>query len=191
MRKRTDVVRIASGGTSYSPITIAHNSVRSTQIAAGAVHATDVARGVVASTKVRDGSLRATDFRKGSLPVGARGPTGPAGQPGTVTATRVRSTGPVTLNVVGSSDLATPLSGNTWTQATNELDIVVGSATLSLATTPASESVTSSAPPGAGVPWRLELLNVRPTVVMPGATANGGAQGRRRRIAGRTPLLEP
>ena len=96
------------------------------------------------SANVRAGVLTASDFKAGTLvhgavrgpkgetgrarPAGAAGAAGPQGLLGDASVgARPRSTGSVTATNGGST--AVPLSGNTWTQLGNELDLITGSMT--------------------------------------------------------------
>jgi len=76
---------VALGGTSYSVVHFAKNSVDSSAIKNGAVHRADLARSAVDSSKVADHTLLARDFKTGQLPSGpqgVQGPPGPKGDPG-------------------------------------------------------------------------------------------------------------
>jgi hypothetical protein len=124
---------VSVGGSSYAAITLSNNAVRSKHIAAGQVKASDIARNAVRSGKVADFSLLAKDFKAGQLPAGPKGDPGPAGPPGQQGATgqtgpagaaivaRPRSTGSVTPATAGTFE-AVPLTGNSWTQAADEMD---------------------------------------------------------------------
>ena len=62
-------------------------------------------------------------------PTGGAGPQGPAGQDGSASvAVRARSTGSVTAPHGVSTSV--PLSGGSWTQAGNDVDLITGSMTL-------------------------------------------------------------
>ena len=109
---------VALGGTGYAAIKLPANSVGSKQLKKKAVTKAKIAPQSVDGTKVKDGSLRAKDFAPQDLP---KGQTGDAGRDGAAVAVRARSTGSV--DTPGDhSDIAIPLTSNTWTQSPGELD---------------------------------------------------------------------
>ncbi len=73
---------IALGGTSYAAVTVARNSVGTTQLKTGAVTTSKLADAAVTSAKVKDGALTQRDFAAGQLLVGPAGDPGPAGNDG-------------------------------------------------------------------------------------------------------------
>jgi len=74
---------VALGGTGYAAVVLPKNSVDTEQLKSGAVRKSDQGRNSVDTSKVVDGSLLSADFKAGQLPVGATGPSGPAGAPAT------------------------------------------------------------------------------------------------------------
>jgi hypothetical protein len=67
-------------------------------------------------------------------PTGAAGPAGPAGAPGNG-AVQLRATGSGSVAAPHGASTSVPLSGATWSQASNDVDLLVGSVTMQ---TPAS-----------------------------------------------------
>ncbi|HUE27288.1 MAG TPA: hypothetical protein VMP89_10985 [Solirubrobacteraceae bacterium] len=115
----------------------------------------------VGESNLAKGQLTAADFKPGALkamvggtagpagaagadgamgPAGGPGPTGVAGDPGpqgaaghdgsASVAVRARSTGQVVVPHGATTDI--PLSGGTWTQAANDLNLVTGSVTMEI-----------------------------------------------------------
>ena len=132
---------IALGGSSYATFVITKNSVRSEHIAPAEVRRSDIGANAVNSAKVADFSLLATDFRTGQLPPGPKGDPGPAGPPGVpgmtgpagergpagppggaTTVARARGNAPLTPATAWVSE-EVPLTGNTWEQGADELDV--------------------------------------------------------------------
>ena len=124
---------VVLSGSAYAAVTLSKNSVTSKHIKNGQVKGADIANNAVTSAKVANATLLADDFKAGQLPAGPKGdtgPPGPQGQPGakgetgpagTAIVARVRSTGAVTPASPGSFE-AVPLTGNTWTQAADEMN---------------------------------------------------------------------
>jgi hypothetical protein len=126
---------LAMGGGAYAAVGLTRNSVRSEHIAGGEVKRSDIGAYAVNSAKVADFSLLARDFKAGELPSGPKGdpgppgPSGPAGERGPA-----GPPGATTIVARGRADTAlTPatayeyeqlaLTGNTWEQAADELDV--------------------------------------------------------------------
>jgi hypothetical protein len=142
----------ALGGTSYAAVNLDPGSVNSAAIARGAVtHSKLAARSVTAANLVKH-SLTAEVFKAGTLKTGANGnsggagptgpggangkagPTGPAGADGNASVVmRSQGGGSVTAPHGAATDI--PLSGATWTQGPNDLNLIAGSVTIK---TPAS-----------------------------------------------------
>jgi hypothetical protein len=137
----------ALGGTSYAAVGLKPGSVTTAALASGAVKHSKLARNSVTSLNVAPGTLTGADFRKGTLVKGAvRGPSGPKGAQGAQGA--AGATGPQGLpggasvgarpRFAGSvsapkgASTSVPLTGNTWTQVANELDLITGSMTVSI-----------------------------------------------------------
>jgi hypothetical protein len=129
---------VALGGGSYAAVALSKNSVRSKHIVNGEVKRSDIGENAVNSAGVADGSLLADDFKPGQLPTGPKGDSGPAGPPGArgpagergptgspggaTIAARARGTTPLTPATPGAF-AEFPLTGNSWAQAADELDV--------------------------------------------------------------------
>jgi hypothetical protein len=131
---------VALGGSSYAALTLSENSVKSKHIVNGQVKRPDIRNNAVNSAKVADGSLLGSDFAAGQLPAGPPGPqgaqgpkgdtgpqgpkgdTGAPGLPGSAIVARVRSTSALTPTTAGTYEQV-PLTGNTWTQAGDEMNV--------------------------------------------------------------------
>jgi hypothetical protein len=141
----------ALGGTSYAAVNLEPGSVRSAAIARGAVTHSKLAERSVAEANLVKHSLSAAVFKAGTLetlrganggsggagpagPGGKAGPTGPAGADGNASVV-MRSQGGGTVNAPHGASTDIPLSGATWTQGPNDLNLIVGSLTIK---TPAS-----------------------------------------------------
>jgi hypothetical protein len=137
----------ALGGTSYAAVRLKPGSVTSAALATRAVTHDKLAPDSITSVNVARGALTAGDFKPGLLshgtirgPKGATGATGPAGPAGptgaagpaggAVVGLRARFTGTLTAPKGASTNV--PVSGNTWTQAANELNMITGSVTLQI-----------------------------------------------------------
>ena len=129
------------GGTSYAAVSLAPRSVTSRALAPGAVTHGKLAADSVDSRTIVDGTITAKDFRKGTLkavaessatgPAGPAGAQGPSGANGNASiALRARGTGAVTAPHGGNTSV--PLGSASWTQAANELDLVAGSASVTI-----------------------------------------------------------
>ncbi|MEA2144767.1 MAG: hypothetical protein QOG59_354 [Solirubrobacteraceae bacterium] len=148
----------AMGGTSYAAVTLAPGSVKTNALANGAVTHAKLARNSVGSANVRNHSLVASDFKAGALAFGARGApgaTGAAGSPGPTgphglkgldgsagpqgpkgldgsasVVITARETGSVTAPPGASTSI--PLTGASWTQAANDVNLITGSMAVSI-----------------------------------------------------------
>jgi hypothetical protein len=144
----------ALGGTSYAAVTLAPGSVKTKALANGAVTSAKLAQNSVGSANVRNHSLVANDFKAGSLSSvlgpsgasggkGATGPQGPTGQAGSAgtqgprgldgsssVIMTARQTGSVTAPHGAST--AVPLTGASWTQAANDVNLITGSMNVSI-----------------------------------------------------------
>jgi hypothetical protein len=151
----------ALGGTSFAAITLAPGSVTSRALANGAVTHSKLAAHSVSEGNLAKRQLTAADFKPGALQTalglktgaagpagatggigragaagptgatGAGGPMGPAGHDGTGSvALRARGTSGVTA--AHGSSVNVPLTGGSWTQASNDLNLVTGSFTIGI-----------------------------------------------------------
>ena len=121
----------ALGGTSYAAASLKPGSVTSAALARGAVTHSKLAAGSVNQTNLIKHSLTASAFTSGTLRTlgGGRGPTGPSGANGNGSIVmRAHGTGSVTAAHGASTDI--PLTGATWTQGTNDLNLIAGSLTI-------------------------------------------------------------
>jgi hypothetical protein len=139
----------ALGGTSYAAVNLKPGSVNSAAIARGAVIHSKLAARSVTETNLVKHSLTTSVFKAGTLnklagvngeaggagptgPAGANGkagPTGPAGADGNASIVmRSQAGGSVTAPHGASTDI--PLSGATWTQGANDLNLIAGSVTI-------------------------------------------------------------
>jgi hypothetical protein len=138
---------VALGGTSYAAVRLKPGSVTSSALATRAVTHAKLDRNSVTSLNVKAGTLAGSDFKSGTLVKGAiKGPkgdkgdtgarggagaTGPQGLPGGASVgARARFSGSVAAPKGAST--AVPLSGNTWTQVANEVDLMTGSMTVQI-----------------------------------------------------------
>jgi hypothetical protein len=126
---------IALGGSSYAAVRLAPGSVRTPALAKGAVTHQKLAANSVGSANVANRSLTSADFKAGALTgvgaggkgdAGAMGPAGRAG--GAYIGARASSTGSV--QAPHGSSTSVPLTGDGWTQAAGELDLIAGSMTV-------------------------------------------------------------
>ena len=142
----------ALGGTSYAAVTLAPGSVKSRQLANRAVTHAKLARNSVQANNLLTHSLTGAAFKPGALakalngrngtngangaggrggPAGPGGPMGPAGHDGSASvALRARGTGSTTAPHGTSTTV--PLTGASWTQAANDLDLITGSMVVSI-----------------------------------------------------------
>jgi hypothetical protein len=136
----------ALGGTSYAAVNLKPGSVHSEAIARAAVTHSKLAGRSVTERNLVKHSLTAAVFKGGTLkkisgtnggngstgPAGATGkagPTGPAGADGNASIVmRSQAGGTVTAPHGASTDI--PLSGATWTQGANDLNLIAGSVTI-------------------------------------------------------------
>jgi hypothetical protein len=127
----------ALGGTSYAAVRLAPGSVTTRALANGAVTGAKLAPHSVSENNVVRNSLTASDFKPGVLRgvVGLRGPAGPKGSPGTKGDPGQDGNGSVVLRSRGTDRVVAPhgastdvpLTGTSWTQGANDLDLVTGS----------------------------------------------------------------
>jgi hypothetical protein len=141
----------ALGGTSYAAVNLKPGSVGSAAIAPGAVTHSKLAARSVSETNLVKHSLTAAVFKAGTLkkmagangsPGGAgptgpggtngkAGPTGPAGADGNASVVmRSQAGGGVSAPHGASTDI--PLTGATWTQGANDLNLIAGSMTIKI-----------------------------------------------------------
>jgi hypothetical protein len=132
---------LAVGGTSYAAVSLPAGSVTSKALAPGAVTHSKLASNSVTASNVKQGSLTSGLFKPGTItnggvrgPAGPQGPAGPVGPQGpgggATVGARARATGSVTG--AHGANTSVPLTGNTWTQGANELDLVTGSMTVGI-----------------------------------------------------------
>jgi hypothetical protein len=142
----------ALGGTSYAAVRLAPGSVTTQALQNGAVTSAKLARGSVGADQVRKRSLTAQDFKSGAViaalnglagkngangsdgPAGASGARGPAGHDGSAAiAARIAGSGSVSAPHQASTSV--PVTGASWTQAANSLDLITGAMTLQIPAT--------------------------------------------------------
>jgi hypothetical protein len=135
---------VALGGSSYAAVRLKPGSVTSAALATRAVTHAKLARNSVTTLNVAPGTLTGADFKSGTLAKGAvkgskgdQGARGPAGAPGpqglpggASVGTRARFSGSVSAPKGASTSV--PLTGNTWTQVANEVDLITGSMTVNI-----------------------------------------------------------
>lgn len=132
---------VALGGTSYAAARLAPGSVTTRALANGAVTSAKLARNSVGDRTLRTHSLTAADFKPPVLadairrferkrghhgprgPVGSRGPAGKDGNASIVVTAR----GTGTVTAPHGAATAVPLTGASWTQAANDLNLITGS----------------------------------------------------------------
>jgi hypothetical protein len=144
----------ALGGTSYAAVQLAPGSVTSRALANGAVTHSKLAARSVSEGNFKPGALqnalRAMSGAKGATGSGgmngAGGPSGPAGSNGAAghrgsqgpaghdgsasVVLRARGTGKVSGPHGATTDV--PLTGGSWTQAANDLNLITGSVTIQI-----------------------------------------------------------
>jgi hypothetical protein len=139
----------ALGGTSYAAVNLKPGSVGPAAIARGAVTHSKLAARSVTQTNLVKHSLTTSVFKAGSLKkisgangnAGGTGPTGPAGPTGKAGPTGapgadgnssivMRSQGGGTVTAAHGAATDIPLSGATWTQGANDLNLIAGSVTI-------------------------------------------------------------
>jgi hypothetical protein len=121
----------ALGGTSYAAVGLKPGSVNSAALARGAVTHSKLAAGSVSERNLIKHSLTPAVFKNGTFKAigGAPGPTGPSGANGNGSIVmRGHGTGSVTAPHGATTDL--PLSGASWTQGPNDLNLIAGSLTI-------------------------------------------------------------
>jgi hypothetical protein len=126
----------ALGGTSYAAVRLAPGSVTSRAIASGAVTHSKLAVHSIGPTNFKPGALQSalggTGGKAGGKgAAGAAGPQGAAGHDGSASvALRARGTGGVTAPHGGATNI--PLTSGSWTQAANDVNLLTGSATMTI-----------------------------------------------------------
>jgi hypothetical protein len=127
----------ALGGTSYAAVRLAPGSVTTQALANGAVTNSKLAHNSVGGSNMRKHSLTAADFKAGAIVAainghnGATGLTGPPGRDGSASVVMTaRQTGGVTAAHGASADV--PLSGGSFTQGGNDMDLLTGSMQVSI-----------------------------------------------------------
>jgi len=153
---------VALGGSSYAAVRLTPGSVTTSALANRSVTRSKLARNSVTGADVVNKSLTTSDFKPGSVlrglkgdmgaagdrglqglsglkgdagPAGPAGPTGPAGTDGrngnaSIAAKVTMSGGSLTAPAGANTTL--PLSGNTWTQSKDEVDLLSGNATIKI-----------------------------------------------------------
>jgi hypothetical protein len=139
----------ALGGTSYASVRLAPGTVTTRALANRAVTNAKLARNAIDGSNLRNHSLTPVDFRPGVLaqavkralptkgragptgPMGPMGPKGPAGKNGSGNVVvAARGTGVVGAPHGTSTDV--PLTGGSWTQAANDLNLITGSMSVKI-----------------------------------------------------------
>jgi hypothetical protein len=148
----------ALGGTSYAAVKLAPGSVTTSALAKGAVTHSKLAANSVGANNLAQRSVSAANFKPGALvsalkavshqnganglhgvaglngAVGATGATGPAGANGSASVVmKARDTG--TVNAPHGASTNVPLSGGTWTQGANDVNLITGSVKLGIPST--------------------------------------------------------
>jgi hypothetical protein len=142
----------ALGGTSYAAVTLAPGSVTSRALANGAVTNAKLGKHSIGPSDIKEHSLTADDFTRGLLvglagaggvnganglggASGAQGPTGaqgPAGANGSASVALAATQSGGAVTAPHSATTNVPLTGGSWTQAGNELDLIAGSMTVEI-----------------------------------------------------------
>lgn len=135
----------ALGGSSYAAV----------EIPAGSVHSVQLANGAVTHAKLASSSIGAANFQPGALAKalsgikagngkagangapgsgGLTGPAGPTGAPGANGSAGIvmKAHGTGTVTAPNGASTAVPLSGATWTQAANDLNLITGSVDIGI-----------------------------------------------------------
>jgi hypothetical protein len=123
----------ALGGTSYAAASLQPGSVRSAALARGAVTHSKLAANSVNERNLIKHSLSASVFKSSTLKAlgGEAGPTGPSGANGNGSIV-MRSQGQGTVSAAHGASTDIPLSGGTWTQGANDLNLIAGSLTMKI-----------------------------------------------------------
>ena len=152
----------ALGGTSYAAVRLAPGSVTNRALARGAVSHSKLAADSVTSADIANGSIKPGDFARETMTAltkkgggvttaadgttgatgnrGANGGTGTAGTPGPAGAAGAAGTGSVILRARGTGTVSAPHGASTavgindasWTQSPGELDLITGTATITI-----------------------------------------------------------
>jgi hypothetical protein len=127
----------ALGGTSYAAVRLAPGSVTSRAIANGAVTHSKLAVHSIGPANFKPGALQSALGANGGKPGGKGGGAGPAGPQGAAghdgsasVALRARSTGGISGPHGSTTNI--PLTSGSWTQAASDLNLLTGSATLTI-----------------------------------------------------------
>jgi hypothetical protein len=152
---------LALGGGAYAAFKLPKNSVGTKQIKNKAVTLGKISGGA-------QGALRGHNGRNGAN--GTNGRNGTSGTNGTTIVGRARGSGPAATS---NSFQSSSLSGNAWAQGSNEVDTVVGQATIQ-----EPSSIACTAFFGAIIPGELtgQLLVDGNVVGTINAVANGATQ---------------
>jgi hypothetical protein len=142
----------ALGGTSYAATQLAPGSVTTRSLANGAVTHAKLSANSVGANDLIKRSLTAADFRPGALlnalsglkgaggrgglkvTAGAKGAVGPAGPPGADGNSSIvmRARGSGTTTGPHGASTPVPLSGASWTQDANDVNLLTGSMTITI-----------------------------------------------------------
>jgi hypothetical protein len=144
----------ALGGTSYAAVSIAPGSVTTKALANGAVTNAKLAKHSIGPLDIKSHSLTAADFVSGLLgfpgkdgtnggngkdggggaegPIGPTGAQGPAGANGSASIPMFAAQSGGAVTAPHGSTTNVPLTGASWTQAGNELDLIAGSMTVEI-----------------------------------------------------------
>jgi hypothetical protein len=128
----------ALGGTSYAAARLAPGSVTSRALANGAVTHAKLAVHSIGPANFKPGALQSALGGKGGAggkgAAGSAGPVGPQGAAGhdgsASVALRARGTGGVSAPHGAATTI--PLTGGGWTQAANDVNLLTGSATMTI-----------------------------------------------------------
>jgi hypothetical protein len=150
---------VALGGSSYAATRLTPGSVTASALAKGSVTRTKLAKNSVTGADVVNKSLTTSDFKPGSVlrglkgdmgatgdrglqgleglkgaagPAGPTGPTGPAGRNGDAAIAAKAALSGGTFTAPAGANTTVPLTGTTWTQSKDEVDLLSGNATIKI-----------------------------------------------------------
>jgi hypothetical protein len=197
----------ALGGTSYAAVRLTPGSVTSRALARGAVTHSKLGAKSVTGRNIANGTITRADLAASTLSsaangangasgstgaaggggaTGPAGPTGPAGAAGANGSAAIiaRARGTSTVSAPHGASTSVPVSGGTWTQAAGEVDMLMGSATITVPSsctgsfgnsltlnvdgTPATFAVAPTAPAGSTITVPIVVTSV----MEPASSAN-------------------